>query len=131
MECRWLVSRRARDPRAALAFDVFVQSARKWAGALTTVLGGLDTIVFTGEASEKPVVRDEICVGLAHLGVVLGPSSNKANVFTSGHGTVISAYRSRVAVRVISHDEERMIARHTRSALLGCTPVVTGRALRA
>lgn len=113
-----LVPRRARDPRAALAFDVFVQSARKWAGALTTVLGGLDTIVFTGDASENAVVRDEICVGLGHLGVVIDPSRNKGKVVSSGHGSVISADRSRVVVRVVSHDEERMIARHTRMALV-------------
>jgi acetate kinase len=113
-----LVPRRARDPKAALAFDVFVQSARKWGGALATVLGGLDTIVFTGEASENAVVRDEICAGLSHLGVVLDPSRNKGKVASSGHGAVVSAERSRVTVRVIAHDEERMIARHARSALV-------------
>jgi acetate kinase len=112
-----LIPRRGRDPSAALAFEIFVQSARKWAGALTTVLGGLDTIVFTGNDSENAVVRDEICGGLGHLGVVLDPSRNKGKAVAAGLGSVISADRSRVVVRMIAHDEERMIARHTRTAL--------------
>lgn len=112
-----IVPRRARDPKAALAFDMFVHNARKWAGAMATVLGGVDTIVFTGEGGENAVVRDEICVGLGHLGVVLDPGRNRAKALAAGQGSVVSADRSRVVVRVIPHDEERMIARHARVAL--------------
>ena len=44
--------RRERDPRAALALDVFTWSARKWVGAMAAAAGGLDTLVFTGGIGE-------------------------------------------------------------------------------
>ena len=42
-----------RDGRAALAVDAFCYQARKHVGALATVLGGLDTLVFAGGIGEK------------------------------------------------------------------------------
>ena len=42
-----LLARRAADPRAALAVEMFVLSCRKAIGGFAAVLGGLDTLVFT------------------------------------------------------------------------------------
>src|SRR5207249_3913479 len=47
-DVRRLLDTRQRDPRAAMAIDVFCHSARKHIGAMAAALGGLDHLVFTG-----------------------------------------------------------------------------------
>jgi acetate kinase len=107
-DMRVLVERRAKDRRAALAVDAFCYQARKHVGALATVLGGLDTLVFTGGIGEKAApVRAGICDGLEHLGVELDPVANAADA------DVISAPGGRCVVRVEPTDEDLVIARHT------------------
>ena len=103
-----LLAQEAEDEAAALAVEVFCYRARQFVGALTAALGGLDTLVFTAGIGERAApVRARICAGLEHLGVELNPSENDR------HAAVISAEGSRVTVRVIATDEDRMIARHT------------------
>jgi len=101
-----LLARRADDTRAAEAVDVFCYQARKFAGALTAAMGGLDTLIFAGGIGEhSPDIRAEICRGLEYLGLRLDATRNAANA------ELISAEQSRVAVRVIPTDEELIIAR--------------------
>jgi acetate kinase len=103
-----LLERREQDPRAALAVDAFCYQARKHVGALAAVLGGLDTLVFTGGIGEKASgIRSGICDGLGHLGVELDEAANAA------HAAVISAQGSDCVVRVEPTDEDLVIARHT------------------
>lgn len=95
------------DERAAEAVAHFCYQARKWIGALTAALGGLETIVFSGGIGEhSAAIRSRICQGLEFLGVELDEARNEAVE------PLISARASRVAVRVIRTDEELMIARH-------------------
>lgn len=109
-----LLERRGRDPRAALALAMFVYSAKKWIGALAAVLGGLDTLVFTGGVGENAApIRGEICAGLGHLGVTIDEAANARGA------DVVSTAGSRCAVRIVPADEERVIARHTRRVLGG------------
>ena len=111
---RDLLARRATDPRAADAVELYCYQARKWVGALAAALGGLDTLVFSGGVGENaPAVRAGICDGLGFLGVDLDPAGNAANA------AVISTPAARCAVRVIQTDEELMIAR-TVVRLLAC-----------
>ena len=110
-DMRTLLDQRATDPRAALAVEIFCYQARKWIGALAAALGGLDTLVFTGGIGEHaPAVRREICRGLAHLGVT--PDEARA-----GAAEPIVGRTAGCEVHVVATDEERMIARRTRSAL--------------
>lgn len=103
-----LLERRERDGRAALAVDTFCYQARKHVGALATVLGGLDTLVFTGGIGEKAAaVRAGICGRLEHLGVELDDAANAADA------AVISAPGAGCVVRVERTDEDRVIAHHT------------------
>jgi acetate kinase len=107
-DMKTLLDERDRDPRAALAVDAFCYHARKHVGALTAVLGGLETLVFTGGIGEKAAaVRAEICRGLEHLGVELDDERNDA------HAGVISPPGSACVVRVVRTDEDLVIARHT------------------
>ena len=100
-----LLARQADDVRAAEAVDLFCYQIKKYVGAFATVLGGLETLVFSGGIGEHaPEVRARICQELAFLGIHLDEERNAANT------AVISTDASRVTVRVIPTDEERMIA---------------------
>jgi acetate kinase len=108
-----LLARRDEDARAKLAVDSFCYHARKHVGALAAVLGGLDTLVFTGGIGEQGApIRSGICAGLEHLGVVLDAGSNDANA------DVISVPESGCVVRVVRTDEDVVIARHTRAMVV-------------
>jgi acetate kinase len=105
-DMRDLLNRETQDVRAAEAVAVFCYQVRKWIGGFAAALGGLDTLVFSGGIGENaPAVRARICDGLGFLGIEL---EEKRNARNEG---VISAAASRVAVRVIRTDEERMIAK--------------------
>jgi acetate kinase len=94
------------------ALDLFCYTARKYMGALTAVLDGVDTVVFTGGIGEHAaVIRDGICRGLGHLGIQLDPERNASNA------DVISASESAAIVRVIATDEEFVIAKHVQHLL--------------
>ncbi len=111
-DMRTLLARRADNEAAAQAIELFVYQAKKYIGALATVLGGLDTLVFTGGIGERAApVRWEIAQGLAHLGVKLDPARNAAGA------AIISADGAGVVVRVIVAQENLMVARHTYATL--------------
>lgn len=107
-----LLEQRAHDRHAAQAVDMFCYQVRKAIGALTAVLGGLDTLVFTGGIGEHAApVRWDACHDLAYLGIQLDPQRNER------HRAVISTPASRCIVRVVPTNEDLMVARHTRTLL--------------
>src|SRR5262249_38693118 len=107
-----LLARRATSPAAAEAVALFCHQVRKHVGALAAVLDGIDTLVFTGGIGEHAAaVRSETGPGLAHLGVSLDPARN------GRHEAIVSAPDAACTVRVIAADEDRMIARHTRTVV--------------
>ncbi|HEX8728856.1 MAG TPA: acetate/propionate family kinase [Ktedonobacterales bacterium] len=120
-DVRDLLAAEARgDERASLALDLFCYEARKALGGLVAILGGLDTLVFTGGIGEHAAaIRQRIGDGLAAFGVALDPQRNDA------HAPVISARASRVEAHVIPTNEELMIARHTIAALRAEHPQAT------
>ncbi len=112
-DMKTLLEKRASEPHAAQAVELFCYTARKYVGALSAVLGGLDTLVFTGGIGERAApVRWLICSGLEYLGISLHRGKNDA------HAGIISADSSPCTVRVIPTNEDLMIARHTRTLLL-------------
>jgi acetate kinase len=105
-DMRDLLAREAADVRAAEAVALFCYQARKWVGAFTAALGGLETLVFAGGIGENAFqVRERICSGLEFLGLRLDQKKNRASA------PVISTKTSRVTVRVIRTDEEVTIAK--------------------
>ena len=101
-------------PRARLAIDYFVYRIVREVGALASVLGGLDGLVFTAGIGERAApIRAGVCEGLGWLGITLDAAANAA------HGPRITAPGSRASAWVIPTDEERMIARHTLEVLGG------------
>jgi acetate kinase len=112
-DMKTLLNQRTTEPHAAQAIELFCYTARKYIGALSAVLGGLDTLVFTGGIGERAApVRWMICHGLDYLGIRLDPGNNDA------HAGIISTKNSSCTVRVIPTNEDMMIARHTRALLL-------------
>lgn len=107
-DLRVLHARAPSDPDARLAIDLFCYSAAKQIAAMTTVLGGIDALVFTGGIGEHDAeVRASIVRRLACLGVELDPLANAATAPSS-----IGTPSSRCAVRVLPSLEDEQIARH-------------------
>jgi len=107
-DMRDLLERQTSDVRAAEAVELFCYQTRKWIGAFASVLGGLETLVFSGGIGENAgEVRSRICSGLGFLGIELDEARNAVNA------PVISSAASPAAVRVIKTDEEMMIAKIT------------------
>jgi len=104
----------SKDPRAALAVELFVHRIGRELGSLAAALSGLDAIVFTGGIGEHAApIREAVCRRAAWLGIELDPAANAV------HGPRISTAASRTAAWVIPTNEELMIARHTRHLLAG------------
>jgi acetate kinase len=111
-DVRDLLARETHDVRAAEALALFCYQAKKWLGAYAAVLGGLDALVFAGGIGENSgVLRARICAGLEFLGIELDAAANARSA------ALISAERSRVRVRVIRTDEEKIVAEQTLQVL--------------
>jgi acetate kinase len=108
-DMKTLLERSPSDPRAQLAVEMFGYSVRKAIGAFAAALGGLDLLVFTGGIGEHAApVRAEACRGLEPFGIEVDAKRNAA------HAAIISAASSRAVVRVVTTDEDAVIARHAR-----------------
>ena len=104
------------NPDAAEAVALFCYTARKHLGSLAAVLGGLDTLVFSGGIGENaPAVRKGICEQMEFLGIRLDMARNRQNA------SVISSGDSPVTVRVVATNEELMIARATDAVVRSLT----------
>jgi len=99
---------KSKEPRAALAVDLFVYRIRRELGSLVAALGGLDALVFTAGIGERSApIRERVCRDAAWAGVELDAAANQRN------GPRISSAASRVSAWVVPTNEELMIAQHT------------------
>jgi acetate kinase len=107
-DMRSLRSASATQADARLAVEMFCYSACKQIAAMIAVLGGVDTLVFTGGIGEHDAqTRQQICAGLAWTGVFLdGPSNHSGS-------ELISTAESTCTVHVFASQEDQEIARHT------------------
>lgn len=98
---------------AALAIKICCYQIKKYIGAYTASLNGLDVLVFSGGIGENaPKIRSRICKGLNYLGIEINERKNKKNK------TIISTKKSKVKVYVIPTNEEIMIARNAKELYL-------------
>jgi len=105
------------NSRARLAVDVFAYRVKKYIGAYTAALGGLDALVFTGGIGENAVrMRSLICEDLEGLGIVL---DERLNAERRGDARMISTGSADVRVMIVPTDEEAMIAQDTRGIVEG------------
>lgn len=99
------------NKRAKYAFDIFVYRIKKYIGAYTAALGGLDALVFTGGIGENSeMVRREVCKNLECAGISLNVELNdsrpKGEVLLSNPGSKVNVYK-------IPTNEELVIALDT------------------
>jgi len=99
------------NKRAALAADIVRYQIKKYIGAYTAAMGGLDAVVFTGGIGEKSAeLRRDVCANMEYLGIKL---DNEKNFAQNGKEGDISLPDSRVKVWIVPTNEELMIARDT------------------
>jgi acetate kinase len=98
--------------RNRMAVDLFGYHVKRYVGAYTAVMNGLDAIVFTAGVGENtPYVRKQAVGNLEYLGVKLDDNRNEN--CPRGQAYEISAADSKVKVIVIPTNEELVIARET------------------
>src|SRR5882724_9573292 len=102
-----LVSMKQGNPRAKLAFDIYVHRLRAGIGAMVAVLGGIDALVFTAGVGENSAeVRDAACEQFGFLGIELEVPSAQHAVDSD-----IATPDSAVRVLIIRAQEDWAIAR--------------------
>lgn len=100
-----LLQMEAENEDAALAIELFVHDIKKAIGGYTALLGGIDSLIFSGGIGEQSApIRGRICQGLEYLGIEIDEASNLAGEF------LISSGGSGVGVHVIAADEAGVIA---------------------
>ena len=100
------------DPRAAEAVDLFTFRVAREIAAMANSLAGFECLVFTGGIGEHArEVRQNVCQRLQWLGVAIDQAANDRS------DLCINTAHSRVDVRVISTNEEAMIARNCQTVL--------------
>lgn len=100
------------DEPCRRAIQVFTHRARKYIGAYTAAMGGVDAIVFTGGIGENSaLIRHRIVQRFDYLGAALDEDRNReAKVKTASPVVEISTSASKVKLFVVATDEERAIA---------------------
>ena len=99
------------NPRAKLAFDIFVHRLQAGIGSMIAALGGIDALVFTaGIGENSPEVREVACASFGFLGLTLDSLKNDC----AQPDQDISASRSTVRVFVLRAQEDWAIAMECR-----------------
>ncbi len=98
-----------------LALQVFTHRIRKYIGAYTAVMGGVDAIVFTGGIGEhSAVVRHRATQRLDYLGAILNEDKNHdINLSSEQAVQSFSMNHSRVALLAVKTNEQLAIAQET------------------
>ncbi|MBQ2510592.1 MAG: acetate kinase [Bacteroidales bacterium] len=103
--------RDAGDERATYAFDMFAYRVKKYIGAYMAAMNGCDLLLFTGGIGENAwFMRRPILENMDFLGIKVDFSKND-NVM--GEDIILSTPDSKVAVVVVTTDEEYVIASDT------------------
>lgn len=98
------------NEKCKLALEKFSYEVKKYIGAYTAALGGLDVLVFTAGVGENgPNTRAAVCKDMEYLGIKLDLEKNDMK----GKEMIISAPDSKVTVWCIPTNEELMIAQDT------------------
>ena len=105
------------DYKAELALNMFIYGVKKYIGAYSAAMGGIDVLIFTAGIGENNAkMRADICDGLEYLGVEIDKEENA--VRKSGLHDV-TGKGSKVKVLVIPTNEELVIARDTKALVFG------------
>lgn len=96
------------NPRAVLAFNMYIHRIKANLGAMVAILGGLDALIFTaGVGENSPIVREKVCTGLEFLGIEIDTEKNKSRPVDQD----IASSSSRVHIIVVHTEEDWAIAK--------------------
>lgn len=99
------------DKDSKLALEIYADRLKKYIGAASAVLGGVDFLIFAGTVGERSfIMRGRICDGLQFLGVDLNMEVNNKS---EGVEAEISQPNARVKVLVIKTNEMEEMAKAT------------------
>ncbi|MEA3450375.1 MAG: acetate kinase [Bacteroidota bacterium] len=99
------------NERAQLALNMYDYRIKKYIGAYTAAMNGLDILVFTGGIGENAdVTRKGIAGELSYLGIEIDDDLNNG---LRGKEAVISTKNSKVKVIIVPTNEELVIANDT------------------
>ena len=106
------------NERASLALTMYAYRVKKFIGAYTAIMNGLDALIFTGGVGENDFnIRRMICQQLEYLGLEFDEVANHG---VKGEDKVISKENSRVTAAVIKTNEELVIASDTHKIVQKC-----------
>ena len=106
------------NERASLALTMYAYRVKKFIGAYTAIMNGLDALIFTGGVGENDFnIRRMICQQLEYLGLEFDEVANHG---VKGEDKVISKSDSRVTAAVIKTNEELVIASDTFKIVQKC-----------
>jgi acetate kinase len=107
----------AGNARAIQIVKMYNYRIKKYIGAYSAILGGLDILVFTGGVGENQwTTRAEVCKDMEYMGLLFDEEKNKNE---RGREIILSRPESKIKVVVIPTDEEYMIACDTQVILRG------------
>lgn len=115
------------DESCRRAIHVFTHRARKYVGAYTAVMGGVDAIVFTGGIGENSAfIRHRIAQRFDYLGASLDEDRNRDAKLNNNNKRMIeiSTDTSRVKLMVIATDEEVAIAQSVEKLITPIKPII-------
>ena len=99
------------NERAKLALEMYDYRIKKYVGAFTAAMGGLDLLIFTGGVGEnQTTTREYVCEDMQDMGIEI---DKELNAKIHGDEALLSSKESKVKVVVIPTDEELMIALDT------------------
>ena len=106
------------DKKAQLAIDIYAYRARKYIGAYTAAMGGVDVLAFTGGIGEhSAAMRKHICEGLYFMGVDFDENKNAAVKLKGFEAPQVQKDNSKVKVIVTQTCEQWMIAQEAEEIL--------------
>lgn len=100
------------NPKAILAYEMYVDRLKKFIAQYFGVLNGADALIFTAGVGENDTaVRTDVVNGLSWFGMEIDESKNVRGAFG-----IISKPESKVKVLVVPTNEELVIARDVEAA---------------
>ena len=98
------------NEQCALARKMLGYQIKKFIGAYTAAMNGVDMIVFTGGIGENDIsVREDVCTGCSFLGIDFDSEANNVR----GEDRIITKPGSKVIVTTVTTNEELVIAQDT------------------
>ncbi|MCL2518354.1 MAG: acetate kinase [Oscillospiraceae bacterium] len=101
------------NPKALLAMNILAYQIKKYIGAYSAAMNGLDAVVFTAGIGENNyLIRERICRDMDYLGIKIDEKINEKTLLLP-NAVEISTGDSKVKVYVIPTNEELVIAYDT------------------